>query len=271
MIVKRVASGLLAAALLLVGPALFAQAPAPGQTPIQGFTVQGLITQLSLYLPEDVTRGMFAGFGGRGLGAAAGGAGAGGGAGAAAGGAGGAAGAGGGAQGGGVGSGAGGAGAGGAGGPGAGAQRFTFNFSRDPTLFLTKDQITSLIPILTALRENPMPTPSKARQVQASVDALLTVAQKAEYGQFQKAVEQARQSFQQNRGGGQSFPDFRTMTPEQRQQFLDSLPADQRQRLQAFLSRSGQQGQLTPLELRQRQLDAFVKALQERLKQIQGA
>ena len=261
MIVKRVASGLLAAALLLVGHALFAQAPAPGQTPIQGFTVQGLITQLSLYLPEDVTRGMFAGFGGRGLGAAAGGAGAGGGAGAAAGGAGGAAGAGGGAQGGGAGSGAGGAGAGGAGGPGAGAQRFTFNFSRDPTLFLTKDQITSLIPILTALRENPMPTPSKARQVQASVDALLTVAQKAEYGQFQKAVEQARQS----------FPDFRTMTPEQRQQFLDSLPADQRQRLQAFLSRSGQQGQLTPLELRQRQLDAFVKALQERLKQIQGA
>ncbi len=132
----------------LLFAAVSAGAQAPGGALSQGFNAQTLIVQLSLYLPEDSTRGMYGGFGGRG-------------------------------------------GQGGQGGQAAqGARRFPqIQFTRDPKLFLTKDQIAKLLPILLGLRENPMPTPSKAKQVQAGVDEILTVAQKAEYADFQRQVQ----------------------------------------------------------------------------------
>lgn len=136
---------------------------------------------------------------------------------------------------------------GGSGGRGgaAGGQPQQLAFTRDPALFLTKDQIGKLLPILTALRENPLPTPSKAAQVQADVDGILTVAQKAEYEQFRKAMQDLVQRYRQqaaaNSGEGEG--------------------SGQNRQFRAGGQNSGAQ---TPLQRRQRQLDAFIKVLQSR-------
>lgn len=128
-------------------------------------------------------------------------------------------------------------GSGGRGGP-AGGQRPQVTFTRNPALFLTGDQIVKLLPILTALRENPIPTPSKALQVQADVNGILTAAQKAEYEQFRKAMQDIIQRYRQqaaaNGAGGRSQGDAQS------------------------------RAQMTPLQRRQRQLDAFIKVLQSR-------
>lgn len=178
----------------------------------QGFNAQTLIVQLSLYLPEDSTRGMYGGFGGRG-------------------------------------------GQGGQGGQAAqGARRFPqIQFTRDPKLFLTKDQIAKLLPILLDLRENPMPTPSKAKEVQAGVDEILTVAQKAEYADFQRQVQKMIDDFRRqmaanggSAGNGQGFGGG-----------------------QGTQSQGGNGGtQMTPLQRRQRAIDSFVKVLQDRQKEL---
>jgi len=231
------------AAFLASSLAAWAQAPAPGGATTQGFTVETLVSQLSLYLPEDATQGMIGGFGGaRGAGQAAGqGANAQSGR----------------AQG--TGQTQGQAGAGGAAGFGQ-----LFNFTRDPKLFLTKDQIAKLLPILTALKANVMPTPSKAKQVQASVDAILTAAQKAEYDKYQKqmakAMEEIRKQFAASGASGAGNAAG--------QGGFAGEQAQGGQAGQAGQQRQGGAAQVTPLERRQRQLDAFIKALQERQKQI---
>ncbi len=127
------------------------------------------------------------------------------------------------------------------------------NFTRDPALYLTKDQIAKLLPILTALRENPLPTPSKAAQVQADVDGILTAAQKAEYDQFRKAMQDLIQHYRQQaaaNGGAGGGPGGAGGGPGQNRQFQGA----------------GQNGgaQVTPMQRRQRQLDAFIKVLQSR-------
>jgi hypothetical protein len=218
--------------LLVAGSAAWAQST--GATAAQGFNVQTLISKLALYLPEDAVQGM-GGFGGQRAG-------------------------------------------GGAAGTAGTMQRAPFQFKRDTKLFLTKEQITKLLPILTSLRENPMPTPSKAKQVEASVDGILTAAQKAEYDQFQKEMQKFRESFRSQTGAGgasgtgQQNPDFQNMTDAQRQEFLNSLPEEARQRFQnggaGAGGASGGGAQLTPLQQRQRQLDAFIQVLQDRQKQI---
>ena len=58
-------------------------------------------------------------------------------------------------------------------------------------------QITGLLPILTSLRDNPLPTPSRAKQVQASVDGILTDGQKAEWTDFQKKMQDLIAQFRQ--------------------------------------------------------------------------
>jgi hypothetical protein len=218
---------LVLAAILLGGAAAGAQAPAPGgMTAMQGFSSPALIAQLSLYLPPESTKGMFGAFGGRG-GTPGGG-----------------------------GQGAGGQGAQSRAGGAAGGFLSQLAFTRDPKLYLTKDQIGRLLPILIALRENPMPTPSRAKQVQADVDGILTPGQKAEYEQFRKAVQDLIQRFRQQAGasggegsGGQG---------DAGQQRAVQGPGGQ-----------GQGGaQMTPLQRRQRQLDAFIKVLQERQQQV---
>jgi hypothetical protein len=210
---------LVLAGVLSAGVAAEAQSPGQGgATPLQGFSSSALIAQLSLYLPPESTQGMMGGAGGRGGGQ-------------------------------------------GQGGSGQGAQRQAgaagggfmsqLAFQRDPKLYLTKDQIGRLLPILLALRENPMPTPSGAKKVQADVDGILTQGQKAEYEQFRKAVRDLIQRFRQqaaaNGGGGAAGS--------------GNLDAP----------RPGQEGagsQMTPLQRRQRQLDGFIKVLQDRQHQI---
>jgi hypothetical protein len=215
----------LAAAMAAASAAAWAQAG--GAPAAQGFNAQTLVAELSIFLPEESTRAMVTGMGGRG-------------------------GSGGSAQ--------------GAGQSAQGARSFPqMQFTRNPKLFLTADQVRKLLPIMTGLRDNPMPSPSKARQVQASVDAILTAEQKAEYAdyraQMQKMVDQLRQRMSAAAGGsGASGGMGGAQTGGQ----------DQGQ-AQAGGRAGGQGGQqLTPLERRKRQLDAFVAVLQDRLKQLGG-
>ena len=213
------------AALAAVGAGGFAQAAGNVGSLVtrQGFSVPGLIGELSLFLPPEATRGMYGGFGGR--------------------------------------SGQGNDGQSGpAGQQGQSVQsgqsvqqRPAFQFTRDPKLYLTHDQLAKLLPILSALRNDAMPTPSRARQVEADIDAILTAAQKAEYEQFRKAVENLRQSFSRSGEGGQAGP-AQGGTSER-----------------GGVTRNGpaQNGgvPLTTLERRQRQLDAFMEIIQDRMRE----
>ena len=186
------------AALAAVGAGGFAQTAGPGGTsgaavPRQGFSVPGLVAELSLFLPAEATRRP-SGQQGQ-----------------------------------------------------SGQQRSAFRFTRDPKLFLTRDQTAKLLSVLSALRDDPMPTPSRARQVQADIDAILTAEQKAEYTQFRKALEDLRQNF--SRSGAQAQGGAAQGDPTQQHG-----PA--------------QDGgvPLTTLERRQRQLDAFIRILQDRMR-----
>ena len=178
-------------ALAAVGAGGSAQAAGPGGTavPRQGFSVPGLVAELSLFLPAEATRRP-SGQQGQ-----------------------------------------------------SGHQRPAFQFTRDPKLFLTHDQVAKLLPILSALRDDPMPTPSRARQVQADIDAILTPAQKAEYEQFRKALENLRQNFSRSGAQGQNGG--------------------------AAQNRPAQNGgvPLTTLERRQRLLDAFITIMQDRMRE----
>ena len=113
------------AGLLAYGTAAGAQAPGPAGSALRGFSSQILVAQLSLYLPEEATRGMYRGFGGRTNGPSA--------------------------Q----------EGQSAQGADGAG-RLAPMQIPRDPRLFLTKEQIARLLPILIALRDNPLPTPARA-------------------------------------------------------------------------------------------------------------
>jgi hypothetical protein len=215
--------------LAAAGAAAGAQAAPSPAAPVQrGWSSQVLISQLSLYLPEEATRGMYRGLRNGPSGGSQG---------------------------------SGGQGSGGAGGPGAaGGRAFPqIQFSRDPALFLTKEQITKLLPILQALRDAPLPTPSRARQVQADVDAQLTVAQKAEWVEFQKKMRAAIEEFRQRMaasGGGAGTGGGGTGGP-------DAAAG-------GAAGAGGGQGMAAPsgslLERRQRQLDAFIQVLQARAK-----
>jgi hypothetical protein len=204
--------------------------------PSQGFTAQALILELSLFLPEDLTRAALIqnGRGGQGRpqGTSPGGA-------------------------------ANGAQASPA--PRSGPGQVT----RDPKLFLTKDQVSRLLPIVQGLKDNPMPSPSKARQIAESVNAILTSAQKAEYESFQKTMAKAREAARQQRSGaaGQAQPDFRNMTDQQRQDWLNSLPPDQRQQMQQRIQQAGGPG-LTQIQRRQRLMDIFLQVLEQYQKQL---
>jgi hypothetical protein len=236
------------AALLLAGTAAWAQAPGPGAV-AQGFTVETLLAQISLYLPPESTQGLGGfgrGFGGQGGGQAGG-------------------------QGGAQGSGQGsaqGTTTQGAGGQGARSFRQLFQYTRDPKLYLTREQIAKLIPILQDLRANPLPTPSKAKAVQASVDALLSVAQKAEYAdyqkQMQKAIDEIRKQFAAAGGGQAGSTGGQGGTSGQ-----GGTGQAGGGQAGAVGGQGGRQGaQLTPTERRQRELDAFIKVLQDRQKQV---
>jgi hypothetical protein len=218
-------------AMLATGAVSWAQAPGGGAA-VQGFNVTLLIAQLSIYLPEEATQGMYPRRGGEAR-----------------------------AQGGQSGQSAA-QGAGSAAAQGGLRQRFQIDFTRDPKLFLTKEQVAGLLPIMTALKDSPMPTPSKAKKVQADVDAILTAAQKTEYAQFQKKVQKLIESFRQqmgaSAGSGAGAGAF------------GAGEAAQGQGAQAGQAGGTGQGgtQMTVLQRRQRQVEAFIKVLQDRQSQL---
>ena len=75
-----------------------------------------------------------------------------------------------------------------------GSRRFpALDFKRDPRLYLSKSQIELLKPLLRALEVNPMPSPSKARAIQAEVDSILTGDQKKAYADWRKAMAKFRE------------------------------------------------------------------------------
>jgi hypothetical protein len=242
--VRKLRIQLIVFAGLLAGMSLGAQAAGPGGPfSQQGFSSQLLVSQLSLYLPEEATRGMYRGFGGRANAPSAAGQNAPS------------------AQGGQN------APAGQAQGGGSAGGFPQLQFTRDPKLYLTKEQITGLIPILIALRDNPLPTPSKAKQVQADVDAQLTAAQKAEWAEFQKKLQDLIAQFRQRMGANSAAGQGSTNGAgvQRQDQLQDGQNAPSAQGGQG----GGQAGggpQPTLLQRRQRQLDAFIKVLQDRLK-----
>jgi hypothetical protein len=212
---------LVLAGLLAAGVSAGAQAPGPAGSVPRGFSSQILVAQLSLYVPEEATRGMYRGFGGRG--AAAGGQ-------------------------------SGQAQPGGAGGASGAGRPFPLQFTRDPKLYLTRAQITGLLPILSSLRDSPLPAPTRAKQVQAAVDGILTEAQKAEWTEFQKKMQELIAQFRQQAGangtGGQGA--------------MNGDGAAQA----GGPGGPGGAPQATLLQRRQRQLDAFIKVLQDRLNAV---
>jgi hypothetical protein len=144
--------------------------------------------------------------------------------------------------------------------PGAAEPRPQLEYTRDPKLYLTRDQTSRLIPVLQGLRENPLPSPSKARKIESDVAAILTAAQKAEFVKYQKALEKLRQS--PGPAGGAQVPNLQNMTDAERQEFINSLPEDQRQRFQQRGQGGAGGARLSQTERRQRQVEEFIQVLQ---------
>ena len=253
---RRCVAAAIAAILLASGS--FAQSAAGQAAPAQGFSADTMLMELYIFLPADQNP-TFRGPSGQGAPAGQGGAGPAGGssqtqprA---------------------QGQGRSGASQGGAAGQQGG--RASFTAQRDPKLYYTAAQVDQLVALIQPLRDNPYPTPSTAKKLQASVDTILTPAQKAArdtYRADMAAAQARRQSNAQNgqSGRGGQFANIQNMTPDQRQQFLSTLPPDQQQRVRQAMNQAAQNQQLTPLERRQRQIDAFLQALKDWKKQAKA-
>jgi hypothetical protein len=77
-------------------------------------------------------------------------------------------------------------------------------FKRDPKLMLTAQQVDALFPVLQELQKTPFPTPSQAKKATTTVDATLTKQQKDAYDKYvkerDKALEEMRKQFQSRAG-----------------------------------------------------------------------
>ena len=168
---RSVVAAAVAAGLFIAAASAGAQA-AGAPAPSQGFSVENLLMELTLFMPEEYAR--FRVFGGPG--------------------------------------GSGGAAAGAPSGSGQqgtqpqagqGGQRLGGGalpeFKRDPRLMLTAQQVDALLPALEELRKTPFPTPSQAKKVTATVEATLTKQQKDAYDKYvkerDKALEEMRKQF----------------------------------------------------------------------------
>jgi len=119
---------------------------------------------------------------------------------------------------------------------------------KDPQLALTPEQVGKLIPVFEGLKANPMPSPAAARKIQASVDSILTGAQKEGIEQYRRTRGEMQKQFQarlQQAGGGQG-----SAAGGQNGTASGGAPGPARP-------------QLTPLERRARIVDAFLAALRE--------
>jgi hypothetical protein len=165
-----------AAGLLLAAVSAGAQAGGGTPAPRSGFSIEGLIMELSSFLPEEYARLRVGpgGPGGPGPGAPP------------------------------------------AQGPGAGQPGGRFNlprFQRDAKLMLTAAQVDALLPVLQDLQKTPFPTPSQAKKVTATVDGTLTKQQKDAFDAYarerDKAIDELRKQYQSRGGaaqGGQGSP-----------------------------------------------------------------
>jgi hypothetical protein len=228
MLLTLVAAGLVAATAS-------SGAQAAGAPPsLGGFSVENLLMELSLFMPEQYA-GFRVGLGGPG---APGGPGGSGGTGAA-------------------------AGAGQQGTGQQGAQSGTRpngpafpEFKRDAKLMLTAAQVDALLPVLLDLQKNPFPTPTQAKKAAATVDATLTKQQKDAYEKYakerDKALEEMRKQFS-SRNGTQGQGGTGTQGG---------------QGVQDGQGSQGQRQQADPAERRKRMLDAFIKNLQEYRKEL---
>jgi hypothetical protein len=237
------------AALLGASATGFAQTggATTGQTPVQGFSVETLIQELALFIPEDLATGLA---GARGFGGGAGGP-----------------------QGAGQPGGAatqapaGNTAAGKTGAGQAAPQMPQLDFTRDTKLFLTKAQIAKILPIMTSLRENPLPTPTKAKKVQADIDAILTAAQKAEYATYQTALQKQMAAVQKLMGG-QNGQGQQQGTPPQGTPPAGMGPGGDPNAAGGGAPGGGagtttQAGkQMSQTEMRQNEIDQLIKALQ---------
>jgi hypothetical protein len=219
---------LVLAGLLAGGSAASAQQPPSLQG---GFSVEKLLFELALFMPER--QGAPGAFGGGG-----------------------------------------GTGGGGTGGGGAQArQGAPFHFNRDPALLLTGEQIAKILPIMNDLKASAFPTPSRAKSIQAGVDGVLTKAQKAAWDKLQNDLEKVQasapgESGGQGQGGQGGGRNFASMTPEEQKQLLDRLPEDQRKAFQERMKAAQAEAKLTPEQRRVRQIDRFIKELEDRAAEL---
>jgi hypothetical protein len=116
-------------------------------------------------------------------------------------------------------------------------------FKRDPSLMLTARQVDTLLPVLLDLQKAPFPTPSQAKKATTVVDTTLTKQQKDAYDKYakerDKALEEIRKQYQSRNGTQQGGTGA-----------------------QGGPGAQGQQ-QRNPAELRQRMLDTFIRNMQE--------
>jgi hypothetical protein len=159
-----------------------------------------------------------------------------------------------------------------------GQQRSPFRIERDPALFFTSDQIDALLPVMRDLKASPFPTPSRAKALQAKVDAVLSKSQKAAWDRTRKDLEKAQADAQarsgsQGQAGGQGggFRNFSSMTPEQQKELLDRMPEEQRRAFQERMKGMEAEAKLSPPERRARQIDRFIAQLEARRAELKKA
>jgi hypothetical protein len=141
-------------------------------------------------------------------------------------------------------------------------------FPRDPALLLTGEQIAKILPIMSDLKASAFPTPSRAKTIQTGVDGVLTKAQKAAWEKLQKDLEKVQASAPGESGGQGGGRNFASMTPEEQKQLLDRLPEDQRKAFQERMKAAQAEAKLTPEQRRVRQIDRFIKELEDRAAEL---
>ena len=116
---------------------------------------------------------------------------------------------------------------------------------RDPRLFFGLEQVNALLPLLQALYQNPFPTPPAARRLQATLDGLLTPAQRAALESFRRQRDALFARARQQAGAGEASPAPGTA------------------------AQTGSPGRrLTPLQRRQAMIEALIGMLKQRKKEL---
>ena len=154
----------------------------------------------------------------------------------------------------------------------------------DPKYHLSSDQIDTLLATLEALHENTYPSPAKGKRMQKDVEETLTKDQKREWDKYvkelQKRIEDIqRQGYgqsgeggggysQSGEGGGGQAMNFMNMSEEEREELIENLPEEQRERIEQMLEGGGgmqmQNFRMpSPEEIRQRSIENLIQRMEE--------